>query len=434
MKRAMQALLFIFAALPHTIEAKVYLKIGTPNVQLLAVAIPNLSANSEATNISARITETIINDLEVSGILKILDRSTFPTELLNQELSPEMIDFKKWFSIGAEAIIKGKVSASDNNITIDARFYEVQAGKEAMAVMHTTDKKDMRKIGHMVADDIVENLTGEKGIFTTKTAFVSDITGNKEIYLMDYDGEGIEAITKNGSINLSPAWSPDGFALSFVSYKDGRPAVYIRELAGGNDTRLKVLDGTIIGASWSPDGDRLAIVVSRDGNADVYSISRDGSSLTRLTDNWGLDVSPSWSPDGKEIAFVSDRGGSPQLYLMDSSGGNVRRLTFEGNYNASPSWSPKGDRIAFAGANNGRFDIFTIRPDGSGLIMQLTANAGNNENPTWSPDGKFITFSSTRDGGSNIYIMHSDGSGQKRVLFVKGKATTPAWGPRSKKY
>lgn len=409
-------------------DAKVYIDIGLPETKKLPIAIPTLhSAEGEAAVIASKVTEIIASDLETSGILNILDKAIYPADPLKAELSPEMIDFKPWLAIGAEALVKGKVAMEGRSLTVDARLYDVTAGRQVMKSINKRDAKELRKVAHEIADSIIENLTGEKGVFSTRIAFVSNVRGNKEIFTMDYDGEGVEAVTQNGSINISPCWSPDGSVISYVSFKEGRSAVYIKEIRNGSDKRLSLPEGTSMGASWAPDGQRLAVVISRNGNADIYAVNRNGSGLTRLTDSWGLDVSPSWSPTGKEIAFVSDRGGNPQIYIMDSSGGNVRRLTFDGRYNASPSWSPKGDRIAFAGISDGKFEIFTINPDG-GELMRLTADAENNEGPTWSPDGRFITFSSTKGGG--IYIMHSDGTGRKKVTSMKGKATNPSWGPR----
>ncbi len=411
-------------------DAKVYIDIGLPETKTLPIAIPTLhSAEGEAGVIASKVSEVIASDLEMSGILDILDKAIYPADPLKAELSPEMIDFKPWRAIGAEALVKGKVAMEGRNLTVDARLYDVTAGRQVMISSNKRDAKEFRKVAHDIADSIIASLTGERGIFSTRIAFVSNVRGNKEIFTMDYDGEGVEAVTQNGSINLSPSWSPDGSAISYVSFKDGRSAVYIKEIKNGIDKRLSLPEGTSMGASWAPDGQRLAVVVSRGGNADIYALNRDGSGFSRLTDSWALDVSPSWSPTGKEIAFVSDRGGNPQIYIMDSSGGNVRRLTFEGKYNVSPSWSPKGERIAFAGMSDGKFEVFTINLDGSGL-MRLTTDAENNEGPTWSPDGRFITFSSAKGGG--IHIMRSDGTGRKKVTSMKGRATNPSWGPRLK--
>ncbi|MEK6726703.1 MAG: Tol-Pal system beta propeller repeat protein TolB [Deltaproteobacteria bacterium] len=411
-------------------DAKVYIDIGLPDTKTLPIAIPTLhSAEGEVGVIASKVTEVIVSDLETSGILDILDKAIYPSDPLKAELSPEMTDFKPWFAIGAEALVKGKVAMEGRNLTVDARLYDVTAGRQVMISSNKRDAKEFRKVAHEIADSIIASLTGERGIFSTRIAFVSNVRGNKEIFTMDYDGEGVEAVTQNGSINVSPCWSPDGSAISYVSFKEGRSAVYIKEIKNGIDKRLFLPEGTSMGASWAPDGQRIAVVISRNGNADIYAVNRNRSGLVQLTDSWGLDVSPSWSPTGKEIAFVSDRGGNPQIYIMDSSGGNVRRLTFEGKYNVSPSWSPKGERIAFAGMSDGKFEVFTINPDGSGL-MRLTTDAENNEGPTWSPDGRFITFSSAKGGG--IHIMRSDGTGRKKVTSMKGRATNPSWGPRLK--
>lgn len=430
MKRLFILTIVCFFFNHHNSDARVFIGIGLPETNTLPIAIPSFhSTDVEAELIAAKISEVIISDLEASGILDILHSATYPSDPLRAELSSSAIDFKPWLGIGAESLVKGKVVLEGRNIAVDARLYDVTTGKQLMASKNKKDANEFRKVAHDIADSIIESLTGERGVFSTRIAFISNIGGNKEVFTQDYDGEGVEVVTRNGSINISPGWSPDGSAISYVSFKEGRSAVYIKEVRSGTDKRLLLPEGTSMGASWAPDGRKLAVVISRKGNSDIYVMNSDGSGLVRLTDNWGLDVSPSWSPTGKEIAFVSDRGGSPQIYIMASSGGNVRRLTFEGKYNASPSWSPKGDRIAFAGISNGRFEIFTINPDGSGL-MQLTVDSENNESPTWSPDGRLIAFSSAKGGG--IYIMHQNGSGRRKVTSIKGIASNPSWGPMLK--
>jgi TolB protein len=194
----------------------------------------------------------------------------------------------------------------------------------------------------------------------------------------------------------------------------------------GGLKRISAREGLNIGAAWAPDGTKLATTLSVDGNPDIYTIDTSGRILERLTNHWGIDVSPSFSPNGKRIAFVSNRSGSPQVYVRDLASGTEERLTFEGNYNTSPAWSSL-DKIAYTSMNQGRFEIFSINPDGT-QPRQLTEDQGNNEDPCWSPDGRYIMFSSNRESGAyHLYMMTANGQNQRKISFLQGQQTSPSW-------
>jgi TolB protein len=280
---------------------------------------------------------------------------------------------------------------------------------------------------HRLADEIIRALTGEPGIFSTKVAFVGTATGQKEIYTADYDGFNVRQITADKSISMLPRWSPDGRKLMLVSYRGGGgPVLYMKEMDSGGLKRISAREGLNIGAAWAPDGTKLATTLSVDGNPDIYTIDTSGRILERLTNHWGIDVSPSFSPNGQKLAFVSNRSGSPQVYVRDLAGGTEERLTFEGNYNTSPAWSSL-DKIAYTSMNQGRFEIFSINPDGT-QPRQLTEDQGNNEDACWSPDGRYIMFSSSREGGAyHLYMMTANGQNQRRISFFQGQQTSPSW-------
>lgn len=416
---------------PFQGHAKVYIDINAPAGKRLPIAIPDirniggLSAQSETGGL---LRDILIHDLEFSALFDILDKRIY---IEDPNKKPDDMDFKDWRIVGADFLIRGALIAEEENLTVELKLFDAVQAKMLAGRRYTGKKTNVRTIAHKFANEMIEAVTGEKGIFDTRILFVSNSSGSKEIYLADYDGYNLRQVTRNGSINISPQWSPDGARVLYTSYKEGQPYLYTLELATGKETRLSNHPGINIGARWSPSGKEIALTLSKDGNPELYILELDGMRFKRLTNNWAIDVSPSWSPDGKRLVFVSDMGGNPHIYMINSDGTGITRLTYDGKYNAAPAWSPKGDKIAFARQSEGRFDIWVMNTDGTGQI-KLTSNSGDNENPSWSPDGRYIAFSSTRDGNSNIYIMQNNGEGQKRLQMnnpAKGKQTAPAWSP-----
>lgn len=336
-------------------------------------------------------------------------------------------DLAPWRGAGVDLLVKSGYTLSGDNLTMEFRLYDVNQGRELLAKRYSGRQRDIRRIAHTFSDDILATLTGERGPFTGKITFVSTRTGNKEVYLMDYDGFNVQQLTRNGSINLNPDFSPTGREIIYTSYRRNNPDLYRRELATGAEAAVSAHKGINVTGSWSPDGKEIALALSKDGNSEIYAISRDGRQMRRLTTNAAIEVSPAWSPDGSRIAFVSDRLGKPQVFVMKADGTEVRRLTTSGAYNVSPRWSPKGDRIVYC-RQEGGFQIYAINPDGTDDTRLTTE--GSNEHPRWSPDGRFITFSSTRGGGEALYVMRADGSGQTKVSRGKGKDSHPSWSPR----
>lgn len=423
---------------PEPLEGKVYIDIRSPSFRKFPIAIaPFKPAQSGADELKLgdRATEILSSDLTFSGFFALLDAKTFagngPSQPGAGASRLENIDFRGWANTGAEALIVGEVSYRDKSLTLEARLYDVVKKELIIGKRYIGEITDLSRMVHRFADEVIFALTGEHGLFQTKIVYVSAATGNKELYLMDYDGRNATQLTRHRSICLSPRFSPDGTKVAFTSYKAGNPDLYIKDLRSGQERRAAHFTGLNISPAWSPDSQRLALTLSKDGNPEIYSVRADGSGLVQLTHHPGIDVSPSWSPDGKKIAFVSNRGGTPQIYVMDVQGENVQRVTFEGNYNTHPSWSPRGDRIAFDSAAGGNHNICTIRADGSDYRI-LTANMGRCEMPSWSPDGRHLVFSSTRDGEPHIYLIDAEGTTIKRLTFQRGGDTYPNWSPRFK--
>ena len=414
------------------LAAKVYIYIDSPATTKFPIAIPhfkNLGNAPDDRHISTSLSSVISQDLEISGLFRLIDSSTFSKDPDDADLTANSIDWGDWSSIGAEALIKGGFYFEENGIRVEARLFDVIRGSFIAGKRYFGKPDDIRIVSHKFADEAIYRLTGQRGISQTQIAFVSDVSGSKEIYLIDFDGHNRTKVTNHRSIVISPAWSPDGKTLIFTSYKDKNPDVFLREIFYGREKKVSYQKGLNIAPDWSPDGKKIVLTLSQDdGNSDIYIISPDGKKVNRLTSDWANDVSPCWSPDGKEIAFVSNRSGTPQIYIMEVKTMKIRRLTFEGGYNTSPAWSPKGDKIAYAGRLGGTFAIYTINTDGSGH-NQLTSNTGSNESPSWSPNGRHIAFSSNRSGSKKVYIMLADGSGERAVTWGKGNDTDPCWSP-----
>jgi TolB protein len=392
----------------------------------LAVETPHAQNNAApSANAAKEMAGVIAFDMNMSGIVNADIKEPLP---LAGGLMFGATDFAPWLAAGFDLLVRGEYSINGDDLTVEFRLYDVLNNKMMTAKRYLGKNKDLRRFAHSFCDDILQQMTGERGPFTTHIAFITTQYGNKEVAIMNWDGHNLLPLTRNGSINLNPDFSPDGREIIFTSYKRGNPDLFKRALSSTVEIPLSTRKGLNITGAWSPDGTKIALSLSKDGNAEIYTIARDGSKPQRLTVNPAIEVSPVWSPDGSHIAFVSDRLGKPQIFVMDANGGNVRRLTTAGTYNVNPRWSPKGDRIAYARMQGGGFQIYVINADGSG-DSQLTTT-GSNENPAWSPDGRFIAFSSKRGGPAAIYVMRADGSGQVRVSQEKWNATQPAWGSR----
>lgn len=401
-------------------QTDVFLKIYTKTFQRMEIDLyPFLRENDNATTKRAAdtVTEVLSNDLWMSGFFKVNIRAGVPDFSTDHSGDP-----------GALAVITGKVTQEDKLIKLQPHLMDRASGKTIVRETYADIPGTERYLVHKIANDIVYSLTGERGIANSKVAFISQNTqGVKEVYVMDYDGFGARRLTNDKSIDLSPAWSPDGEKISYTSYKDDNPNLLLIHPKTGDQMVLSDLPGLNAAPAWSPEGSRIALTLTKDGNAEVYILDIARKKLRRLTFSNAIDSSPSWSPSGREIAFSSDRSGSPQIYIMDSDGVGLRRLTFEGSYNESPAWSPRGDKIAYVSRINGDLHIFSIDVTGENL-MRLTYE-GDNEDPCWSPNGFALVFSSTRSGLKDVYTMFWDGSHQKRVPGV-GISYLPAWSPR----
>ncbi len=408
-----------------------YIDISNPFLRKIPLAVPlfkTLNDGYQEKQIAKEASSLLSESLEFTGYFKIINRNTYLIDRKNYNIVIPAIKFKNWTVIGSELLITGGISIDEDIVKMELRLYDTFKEKLLVGKRYKGLKDDYRKMIHRFCGEVIYQLTGKQGFFNSKIAFVSTGTGNKEIFICDFDGHNPKQFTYSKNITLSPAWSSDAKWIAYTSYAKGNPDLYIKHLKEKRGTVVSK-KGINVSPSWFPGKFALAATLSFSGDPEIYLLTGAGKIIKKLTDNWGIDVSPAWSPDGRKIAFVSNRSGTPQIYLKDLYTKRVERLTFQGRYNTTPSWSPNGDKIAYSSSDNGKFNIYVIGIDGREMT-QLTRNSGNNESPSWSSDGSMIVFSSTREGRSRLYVMTVCGADQRRLLALPGDQTDPAWSPR----
>ncbi len=332
-----------------------------------------------------------------------------------------------WGRLGADLVVKLEAEFPGQNLRVTWKLFETGSQRQVARGRLEYHRAWWREIGHDISNDIVYNLTGDRGIYRSKLAFIKKQDGFKEVFISDYDGSNAKQLTHTNTTNLSPTFDPDGKNIYFTSYLDGDHHLYKISVDGGQPVKVAAFDGMIMAPAISPDGSKIACVLTKDGNAEIYLLDMKGKVIKRLTNHRSIDSSPTWSPDGNMLAFSSDRTGSPHIYTRDSYGLKVKRVTYDGRYNDSPIWSHKGNRITFVSrTKRGRFDLASV--DTSGADYRILTEMGRNENPHFSPDGLHIVFSSNRLGPYDIFTMDITGR-NKRRLTKTGNNTNPTWGP-----
>jgi TolB protein len=434
MKRGLNLYIFIIGviiiAFGPAISRAEYdvIDITKPFLRKIPLAIPlfkNATGSDEEKSQSAKAADFLSDALDFTGYFKILDRGAFLFDPETNDVTLANLNFQNWTVVGAELLITGYYELKNDTVSVELRLFDTFKARRILGKKYSGGVANQRDIILRFCSDVINYLTGSKGIFGSKIAFVSNGTGNKEIFTCEFDGFDPRRLTNNNAITLFPAWSTDGKWMAYTSYKDGNPDLYVKNLTDGQETKISK-QGINITPAWSPKKLEFAATLSFSGDQEIYLLTGSGKIIKRLTSNRGIDVSPSWSPDGNQFAFVSDRSGSAQVYVQDVVSGKVRRLTYEGNKNTQPNWSPRGDKIAYTSEGNGGHNIFVIGLDGQDPV-QLTYDSRDNEAASWSPDGSLIAFSSNRDGPSRIYVMTAYGTDQRRLLVLAGEQTNPKW-------
>jgi TolB protein len=374
---------------------------------------------------SVAISAIVRADLERSGLFRAID----VPRLVPQPTESSVVNYAEWRSRLADALVLGSVSGRpDGRFEVRFRLYDVVKQTALGGVAYTLTREQVRATAHRVADYVYEKLTGEKGVFSTRIAYVVKSGSQFRLQIADADGQGAAtALTSNEPI-ISPVWSPDGGRLAYVSFEKKKPVVYVHSLASGQRTVVANFKGSNSAPAWSPDGRRLAVVLSKDGNSQIYSVNADGSGVQRLSQSGGIDTEPRFAADGS-IYFTSDRGGSPQIYRMSGSGGDAQRVTFEGSYNVSPRPSPDGKSLAFITRREGRFQLAVM--DLASRQVQVLTDSNKDESPSFAPNSRMILIATEIGGRGVLSAVSSDGRIKQRLSIAAGDVREPAWGPFS---
>ena len=416
----MVLVLLIVSGLP--VQAKIYLDVDNPNLAKMPVAVPDFVSPGQGQAYGSSVAAIIRNDLSLTGLFQIVD--SVPPRPWAPNGDP---DLQAWSQTGAQMLVAGRLDLRGNDIVVESRLYDLALKDQQLGKRFAGEANALRQIAHKIADRVLKQLTGIEGCFSSRIAFAGN-SQSREIYSMDFDGHNLRQLTRTGTINLSPEWTPDGNGVVFTSYLNRNPDLWLLDVATLRPRIVSGRPGLNASGRCSPDRSMIALSMSFNGLPKLFVITPQGHIIKQLTDGLGNDISPTWSPDGSTLAFVSDQSGTPQIYTLPVNGGPMTRLTFGSNYNTDPDWSPRGDLLAFTSRIDGRFQICTMRPDGKELKV-LTAH-GSNEDPAWSPNGRMIAFTSNRSGKRLIYIMDVRGEIQVPVSPISGKA--PAWSRNSR--
>ncbi|MDP3289287.1 MAG: Tol-Pal system beta propeller repeat protein TolB, partial [Methyloversatilis sp.] len=339
------------------------------------------------------------------------------------------IDLNQWKDRGADALALASIlPAPGGRYEVRMRLYDIARQNKPDGMIFLFGASTVRETGHRIADFIHEKLTGERGVYSTRIAYVVKTGKSFELKVDDADGQNPRTALRSSEPIISPAWSPDGTRLAYVSFQAKKPIIYVHSLATGAQTVVANFKGSNSAPAWSPDGKRLAVVLTKDGSSQIYTINPDGSGLSRIAGSSTIDTEPHFSPDGQYLYFTSDRGGSPQIYRVAAAGGTAERVTFEGSYNVSPRLSPDGKLLAYVSRNGGRFQVTVM--DLASRQIQILTDSSRDESPSFAPNSRTILYASEVGGRGVLSAVSSDGRVKQKLSGqAGGDVREPAWGP-----
>ncbi len=371
------------------------------------------------------ISDVVRADLERCGLFRIVETGPQPVG------ETAKIDFGNWKYRGADAFVAGSVTRmADGRLAVRFRLFDTTKASDLGGLELTILTEQFRYAAHRIADWVYEKLLGEPGVFSTRIAYVVKNGRQYQLQIADADGQNANAALVSDDPIISPAWSPDGTRLAYVSFQTKKPVIYIHTLATRQRTVLSNFKGSNSAPAWAPDGSRLAVVLTKDGLSQIYELRTDGSGLRRLTQSNGIDTEPHYSPDSQFLYFTSDRGGSPQVYRIPAGGGEAARVTFDGSYNVSPHVSPDGKTLAYLTRSEGRFRIALM--DLASQQVQIITDSDKDESPSFAPNGRLILYATEVGGRGVLSAVSADGRVKQRLSGFSGDVREPAWGPLPK--
>ena len=419
-RRHALAALAATSAVPALAQFKV--EVSGVGLTQLPIAIAPFRGEAQAPQKMAGIVQA---DLERSGQFRGIDASGVA---LDETSRP---DVALWKQKNADSLVTGSVvRLADGRFDVRFRLWDVVRSQDLGGQSYVVAQGDLRLVAHRIADYVYEKLTGERGVFSTRIVYVTKSGSRYSLWVADADGENAQAALSSPEPIISPAWSPTGGQIAYVSFESRKPVVYVHDIATGKRRLIANFRGSNSAPAWSPDGRTLAVTLSRDGNSQLYTIDASGGEARRLMQSPGIDTEPVYSVDGRNIYFVSDRGGAPQIYKVASSGGSAERVTFTGNYSISPSLSPDGRWLAYISRTGGGFKL-QVMDLASGAVQSVTDTTAD-ESPSFAPNSRLIVYATQQQGREALMTTTLDGKIKARLAGQGGDIREPGWGPFQK--
>ncbi len=410
--------LFLLLASGASAQESIRIEIAGVGSRQIPVTIAGFSGETAA---KQKLSAIIKADLARSGMFRIVDT----TDTLAEDTA---VNYNDWRAKGAEALAAGSVkSAANGRYEVRYSLYDIAKKQSISSLSLGSSEKALRLSAHKIADDIYEKLTGIKGIFSTRIAYITKAGKEYRLEVADADGENRQIALRSNEPIISPSWSPDGTKLAYVSFEAKKPVVYVQNLVTRQRTVVANHKGSNSAPSWSPDGSMLAVALSRDGLTQVYIVNADGKGLRRLTKTNSINTEPQFSPDGQSVYFTSDRSGSPQIYKTGIGGDNAQRVTFSGNYNISPRVSPDGKHLAYISRRDGRFQLYLL--DLTNRQEQRLSDTSKDESPSFSPSGKYIMYATEKGHRGTLSVVSVDGLIKQNISLQASDIREPSWGP-----
>lgn len=428
-----------FGTVAATAQLRVDVTRGTVDPVPIAVPefVPTVDVETSTgmlSDIGVSISQVITSNLVSTGLFRAVDENAFIEKITAAQMQP---NFASWRPLAVQGLVTGSIQVlPDGNLRVEFRLWDVVAEIQMEGVGYNTPVSNWRRIAHVISDRIYSRLTGEEGYFDTRIVYIAEqgdpLDRKKRLAIMDQDGANQQLLTDGSYLVLTPRFSPNRQEITFLSYFNNQPRVYLFNIMSNRFEVLGDFPNMTFAPRFSPDGNKVIMSLADDGNSDIYVMDLRTRRVVKLTDDPGIDTSPSYSPDGSKIVFNSDRGGSQQIYVMDADGSNVHRISFGSGRYATPVWSPRGDLVAFTKIGEQKFRIGVMRPDGTG--ERLLTDAYQDEGPTWSPNGRVLMFFRTtryeNGGGGKPSLWSVDLTGyNERQVPTPFDASDPAWSP-----
>ncbi len=421
MRFVIRSILLLLALASATARAQLSIEITGGGANQIPIGVLRFAGEDALPQSLSDIVEA---DLQRSGRFRTLyagNVSPLPTEAAQ-------VNFDDWKNRSADALVIGSVvPLADGRFEARFRLLDVPRQTQIVGIAFTLTAQQVRATAHRIADVVYEKLTGDRGVFSTRIAYVVKQGTRYQLQIADADGFGAQTALVSHEPIISPAWSPDGTRLAYVSFENKKPVIYVHSLRTGKRQAVANFKGSNSAPAWSPDGKQLAVVLSKDGGSQIFLIDAEGSNLRRLTNSGTIDTEPFFSPDGQSIYFTSDRGGSPQIYRMSVNAGDATRITFEGNYNVSPRISADGKTLVYIAREGGRFHLRSIDLDSK--QGQALTDGQHDESPSFAPNGKLILYATQINNRGSLAAVSSDGRVRQRLSVQAADVREPAWGP-----